>query len=205
MVIGNDLRNEIRIDVINRLIPEWGWADFDVDWNWAATRAGNEVLKVAPNQLIIVEGMNFANNLSPIKLKTIQLDQPNKLVWSFHYYNWEPRVARFDSYEELRDDLDNNIAFVLEEGHDYTAPLWLGEFGTSSESFYWKYLIQYLSERPQIGWAYWSYDGYKYTPEDDAAYGILNNDYKTVRHPWKLAALQSVQDGITINVNQFLN
>ena len=81
---------------------------------------------------------------------------------------------------------------MLEEGHDYTAPLWLGEFGTNSDSDYWKYLIQYLGERQQIGWSYWAYNGYqhtpaKQTPADDESFGILNNDMKTVRHPWKLA------------------
>ena len=86
MVVGNDLRNEVRVDLRNFLIPEWGWADFDVDWQWAATRAGNSILNVAPNQLIIVEAINSGFRLTPIKSKTVVLDQPNKLVWSFHYY-----------------------------------------------------------------------------------------------------------------------
>ena len=58
MVVGNDLRNEVRFDFWNFYVPEWSWADFDVDWHWAATRAGNSILSVAPNQLIIVEAVN---------------------------------------------------------------------------------------------------------------------------------------------------
>ena len=104
MVVGNDLRNEVRVDLRNFLIPEWGWADFDVDWQWAATRAGNSILNVAPNQLIIVEAINSGFRLNPIKSQTVVLDQPNKLVWSFHYYSFDQDiiVARKDTYEHMR-------------------------------------------------------------------------------------------------------
>ena len=50
-------------------------------------------------------------------------------------------MAGFDSYEQLRDDLDKNVAFMLEEGQAYTAPVWMGEFGTNTEDNYWKFLI----------------------------------------------------------------
>ena len=93
---------------------------------------------------------------------------------------------------------------MLEEGQAYTAPVWMGEFGTNSEDNYWKYLIQYLADRPQIGWAYWAYNGYQHTPQDDESFGILNSDMKTVRHPWKLAALQTVNTYTTASY-QFLN
>jgi len=87
MVIGNDLRNEIRDDVNHLEIPNWGKRDLN-DWHLAATTAGNLILSVNPDQLIIVEGMNYANNMSPIKDKPIELKLPNKLVYSFHSYNW---------------------------------------------------------------------------------------------------------------------
>ena len=141
MVIGNDLRNEIRDDVKELLFPDWGSGKEEKDWKMAATKAGNAILQEDPTQLIIVEGLNYANDMTPIKSDPIQLDVPNRLVYSFHYYSWQPNVARMDSYEHMRDDLDSNVAFMLEEGHDYTAPLWLGEFGTDFDSDYWKYLI----------------------------------------------------------------
>jgi hypothetical protein len=88
--------------------------------------------------------------MSPIRNDPIKLDIPNKLVYRFHYYDWQPSVASFDgSYAEFRNDLDNNVAFMLEEGQEYTAPVWLGEFGTSNQSNnYWSYLIRYLEDRP---------------------------------------------------------
>ena len=194
MVIGNDLRNEIRDDSVEGLTPDWGSGNVATDWKMAATKAGNAVLKVDPTQLIIIEGLNYANDMMMIKTDPITLDTANKLVYSFHYYSWQPDVARMDSYENLRDDLDKNIGFIIQEGQKYTAPLWLGEFGTADNSNYWKYLIQYLGERPQISWAYWAYNGYQHTPEDNESFGILNNDMKTVRHPWKLTDVQSVKE-----------
>ncbi len=67
LVIGNDLRNEIRNDYNNNLFSTWGSGDFDTDWKLAATNGGNLVLKHNPNMLIFVEGMSYANDMSPIK------------------------------------------------------------------------------------------------------------------------------------------
>lgn len=194
MVIGNDLRNEIRTDRNDLMIPTWGTGNVRTDWKLAATNAGNAILAEVPDILIIIEGLNYANDMLPIKTDPITLDVANRLVYSFHYYDWQPSVAGYHTYEELRDDLDKNVAFMLEEGHDYTAPVWMGEFGTNSDSKYWMYLIEYLGERHQIGWAYWAYNGYQRTPADDESFGILESDMVTVRHPWKLADLQKVQD-----------
>jgi len=91
---------------------------------------------------------------------------------------------------------------MLEEGQEYTAPVWLGEFGTNNKNNnYWNYLIRYLDERPQIGWSYWAYNGYKNDVEDDETFGIVKKDMKTVRHDWKLADLQKVQTGKMIEQN----
>jgi hypothetical protein len=39
------------------------------------------------------------------------------------------------------------MSFCIEEGHEYTAPLWLGEFGAfDNKSLYWQYLMRYLKE-----------------------------------------------------------
>ena len=74
MVVANDLRNEIRADYKNNLYPSWGSGDKNTDWKDAATRAGNAVHKEVPDQLIIVEGLSYANDMSPIKTDPIQLD-----------------------------------------------------------------------------------------------------------------------------------
>ena len=48
MVIGNDLRNEIRNDKNDHLTPDWGSGNVDTDWKMAATKAGNAILKEDP-------------------------------------------------------------------------------------------------------------------------------------------------------------
>lgn len=48
MVIGNDLRNEIRADVKELLVPTWGSGLEITDWKKAATKAGNAILAEDP-------------------------------------------------------------------------------------------------------------------------------------------------------------
>jgi endoglucanase len=59
-VVGVDLRNEPRG-------PVWGGTDARYDWHGAAQRAGNSILSVNPNLLIIVEGINYASDLKGVK------------------------------------------------------------------------------------------------------------------------------------------
>ena len=82
--------------------------------------------------------------MSMIKDSPIELDLPNKLVYSFHIYSWQS-VAPFNNYKDFKIGMDKAVGYILEEGHDYTAPLWLGEFGENNSSNYWKFLIRYLS------------------------------------------------------------
>lgn len=48
MVIGNDLRNEIRTDFVELLVPTWGSGHEATDWKMAATKAGNAILAEDP-------------------------------------------------------------------------------------------------------------------------------------------------------------
>jgi hypothetical protein len=56
------------------LDPTWGGGVVDKDWKLAATNCGNEVLRRAPNQLIFIEGLNYANTMSMIRDSPIELD-----------------------------------------------------------------------------------------------------------------------------------
>lgn len=88
LVIGNDLRNEIRGDEKNSLYATWGTGNLETDWKLAATNCGNEILKRTPDHLIIIEGLSYANDMSMIKSSPIKLDNQAKLVYSFHMYSW---------------------------------------------------------------------------------------------------------------------
>lgn len=159
LVVGNDLRNEIRDDTKNLLHEEWGTGNKRSDWALAATECGNEILSKVPDSLIIVEGLNYANNLHHSKKHPIKLDVPNKLVMSFHLYPWD-KIFEFDTYENFTSSMRRWITFILDEGEDYSAPLWLGEFGTNTGNNYWHFMVRWLEENPHVGWAYWAWNGY---------------------------------------------
>jgi hypothetical protein len=62
----------------------------------AAEKVGNKILEIDPTQLIIVEGLNFATDMSGIRNDPVKLNVDNRVVYSYHYYSWEAYVAHFD-------------------------------------------------------------------------------------------------------------
>ena len=85
--------------------------------------------------------------------------------------------------------------FVDNPGHFFSAPLWIGEFGTASQDTEnWQRVIRVLEEN-DLDFAYWTLDGYKYPPTEEEAqrreiFGLLEDDYQTVKVEWKLKQLQ---------------
>lgn len=193
LIIGNDLRNEIRYDSVNNLDATWGDGNIETDWKLAATQAANAIHKIDDSLLIFIEGLSYANDMTPIKESPIQLDVNNRLVYSFHYYSWQGLTPLY-SYDAFKAGLEEYATFMLEEGQEYTAPVWLGEFGTNTNDQYWMYLIRYLAETPDVHWAYWAYNGYQESVEDDESYGIVQKDFVSVRDTWKLQDLQSITE-----------
>jgi len=91
-VIGADLKNEPHGQA------SWGTGDRATDWRLAAERAGNAVLAVNPNWLILVEGVErnvpgqrlpshwWGGNLEGVRNYPVRLSTPRKLVYSPHEY-----------------------------------------------------------------------------------------------------------------------
>ena len=90
-VIGADLKNEPHGDAT------WGTGG-PTDWRRAATRAGNAVTAIAPNWLIVVEGIEkpvaggklsthwWGGNLEGVRRNPVRLQRANRLVYSPHEY-----------------------------------------------------------------------------------------------------------------------
>lgn len=112
------------------------------------------------------------------------------------------------TYWWLERHLDGLWGFALEEGHAYTAPIWMGEFGGNVRGQWWLNFVRYLSIR-DVDWAVWALNGKKWAEGyidggsgnfvnydqprwDDETFGVLQADYFTVRHPWKLLDLQGL-------------
>jgi endoglucanase len=81
-VIGADLHNEPHDPAC------WGCGNTSIDWRLAAERAGNAILAVQPNWLIIVEGISSVNgssywwggNLMAAGQYPVRLNVPNKVL-----------------------------------------------------------------------------------------------------------------------------
>ena len=201
-VIGNDLRNEVRYDAWNFIMPRWNNGNERSDWKMMSERVGEAIHANDPTQLIIIETIESGSNFIGIKANPAVLSTPNKIVYSWHYYGnfWSWRVANSQrtDYADWKAEVDLHINMITVEGEPYTAPVWLGEFGTGgTDNTYWKFLIRYLQENPHLHYGYWAYNGYVHTPADDEGYGILNNDMLTVRDEKKLQDLQSIQELVT--------
>ena len=149
-VIGLDLRNEPHsgrapsscADYLSQ--AHWGscgGANVDAtDWQQAATQAGNEALGVNRHWLIFVEGVStyrqpdgsfpndgWGENLQGAATDPVSLNVGNQLVYAPHDYRfYQPDNNVADLYRTW----DRAFGFVSVPNQPYTAPLWVGEFGT---------------------------------------------------------------------------
>lgn len=118
------------------------------DWRAAAEQAGNAILSINPDVLIVVEGIMmypdagspggiatswWGGILSPAVRFPVKLQLPGRLVYSVHDYG--PRKHDMPwfrplSYESLSRAYQHNWAFVPSGPSSPIAPLLLGEFGT---------------------------------------------------------------------------
>jgi len=201
-VIGADLHNEPHAGT-------WGGGG-DKDWAAAAERAGNAILAVNPNWLIVVEGVAaydgeyywWGGNLAGARDRPIRLSRTGRLVYSAHDYpnsvypqSWFsdanfPRnlPAKFDAYWGYL--YRNNVAPVL-----------LGEFGSRLEDAkdrgWFDTITAYIggdfnndgrrdiSTAVQgMSWTWWSWN-----PNSSDTGGILADDW-TTPIPAKLAGLK---------------
>lgn len=196
-VIGADLKNEPHDSAT------WGNGNFATDWRLAAQRAGNEVLSVNPNWLIVVEGISddrsnpetigkqywWGQNLERAGEFPVQLNVPNRVVYSPHDYGpGNARSLKIEQYIPYLNDssFPNNLesrwttafGYLYDQGK---APVLMGEFGGPGAAYYdregqWQNkLIPYLDQR-KMSWAYWAWNPQSY----ESGGGILGYDWNTV-------------------------
>ena len=193
-VIGADLHNEPAGDAT------WGTGDVRTDWRLAAERAGNAILEVNPDWLIVVEGIEkhendwywMGGNLLGAAKAPVRLSLPDKLVYSAHDYGPGVFNQRWFQAKEFPSNLpalwDAHWGYLVKQG---IAPVLLGEFGGRSvgddaEGVWHRTLLDYL-QRNRISYAYWSLN-----PNSGDTGGILDDDWKAV-HTQKQALLATYQ------------
>jgi endoglucanase len=193
-VIGADLHNEPHGSAT------WGSDDPATDWCLAAERAGNAILEVNPNLLILVQGVEqyqgeyywWGGNLMGVRDHPVRLNQPGQLVYSPHTYGPGVYPQAWFNDPAFPNNMpgiwDKHWGYVQREG---LAPLILGEFGGRSvandkEGIWQKALVAYLREN-QISYLYWTLN-----PNSGDTGGILMDDWQSV-DPQKKELLSSYQ------------
>ncbi len=191
-VVGADLHNEPH-SVSGGGGACWGCGDPAVDWRLAAERAGNAVLSVNPDWLIIVEGVDcvagtgspqcgwWGGNLSGARQFPVRLSKPDKLVYSAHEYATSVFAQPWFDDPAFPANLpalwDHWFGYLEKEN---IAPVLLGEFGTTlrdpRDGVWLQNLMRYLGSGPTgTDFTFWSWN-----PNSGDTGGILNDDWTTV-------------------------
>jgi endoglucanase len=186
-VVGIDLHNEPHDPAC------WGCGDTTIDWRLAAERAGNAVLAINPNLLIFVEGVQTYNgssywwggNLQGAGTYPVRLNVANRLVYSAHDYATSVAAQTWFTDPTFPANMPGiwgkNWGYLFDSG---TAPVWVGEFGTTlastTDQVWLKTLVQYLRPTAAYGgdsyqWTFWSWN-----PDSGDTGGILQGDWQTV-------------------------
>ena len=204
-VVAMDLRNEPHASAC------WGGDPAGCsaanDWHAAATRAGNAILAINPNLLIVVEGHDRYNNsftwwggmLRGVATRPVVLSVPNRLVYSAHDYGpveanqpWFNGSATPASLNAIK---DQNWGFIY---NNNTAPMFVGEFGTlngnadiqsttpGSQGQWFSATVSYFQGKPWMGHAYWAMNG-------NDRYALFNESFNGIVNPSKLTLLQTIQ------------
>ena len=175
-VIGADLRNEVR--------ALWGTLTWD-DWATAAELAGNALLDMRSDWLMIVEGISSSNDLSGVRSRPVVLDIADRVVYSAHVYGWsgwgslEGRYSK-RGYESFAKSMWENWAYLLE---DNIAPVWIGEMGvphlpSPGDLNYWKNLVRFLKS-VDGDFEYWALNPRKPHSSEEETYGLVEDDWET--------------------------
>jgi endoglucanase len=191
-VIGFDLHNEPHGQAT------WGDGNMATDWRLAAERAGNAILAINPNLLIIVEGVEhvgtnsywWGGNLRAAGSAPVRLDVANRLVYSPHDY-----PASVYNQPWFSDPAyPNNLPAVWDANWGYLArqniaPIWVGEFGTrdqtASDQAWFRGLASYIGTSG-ASFAFWCLN-----PDSGDTGGILQDDWVTVNSD-KQSVLQPI-------------
>jgi endoglucanase len=179
IVIGADLHNEPRGPAT------WGDGNPLTDWRLAAARAGNAILAVNPDWLIVVQGIEhlgddwywWGGNLARAGAVPVELSEPGQLVYSSHDYG--PGVYNQKWFQVI--DFPYNLpeiwrthwAYLAQDG---IAPVLVGEFGGRSvgqdrEGTWQRNLVTFLKDTG-ISYTYWALN-----PNSGDTGGVLRDDW----------------------------
>jgi endoglucanase len=194
-VVGVDLREEPHNPAC------WGCGDTTLDWRLAAERAGNAILAANPNLLIFVEGNEcfgpggstlhdpflggnaectwWGGNLIGAAQFPVRLNVANRLVYAPH--DFATSVASMPWFTDP--SYPANLPSVWDHYWGYlaknnTAPVLVGEFGTTYASTIDRQWLQGLVQYIGVNHLSWEY--FCLNPNSGDTGGILTDDWTTV-------------------------
>ena len=191
-ITAMSLRNELRAFLLQD-------TNGRQDWYNLIQQAGTLVHQTNPNVLIVVGGVQSATDLTHVRSKALDTSGwPGKHVWEFHAYSFTVTFPNpFNSCGIVADEYGLFVGFVLEQGQAFTGPLILSEFGVgmtggpnnglNNQDFtYLNCLRDYMTNN-DADWSHWALQGSYYVREGQANYdegwGLLTNDWSTLRNP----------------------
>ena len=193
-VIAIDLKNEPHGGTV------WDGSNAQNNWRRAATRAGNAVLDINPNLLIMIEGIETCNgqtafwggNLQGVRNYPVNFgsaDKNDQIVYSPHDYG--PLVYQQPwfhngsfSYNTLYNEYWHNMFLYIRE--ENIAPLLIGEWGgfmDGGPNEQWMNCEAQMINRYGLSHTFWCFNansgdtgglvGYDFTTWDEAKYALV--------------------------------
>lgn len=191
-VIGCDLHNE------PHATASWGDGNPATDWKAAAEQAGDAILAINPDLLIVVEGVENAGgsaywwggNLRNAIAHPVTLAVPDQVVYSPHDYPASVAAQPWFTDPSYPANLpgvwDEYFGDIVTSGE---APVLIGEFGTrdqtASDGQWLAALTRYIAARG-LSFTFWCMN-----PNSGDTGGILADDWQTVNAD-KQAALAPI-------------
>lgn len=192
-VVAMSLRNEPRpFPVLQDLF------DGHSAWYKFMQQGGQRVHEANPDVLVLVGGTQSTQDLSFIKLNNLDYSAwAGKHVWEMHAYEFSVTYAAAGDNCDIRQGLYGLFdGFVLEQGQEYTAPLFLSEFGvdlttgpnnglTDAGKNYYDCIKEYMAGN-DMDWALWAIQGSYYARDGVAdaeeTWGFMTKDWSGLRN-----------------------
>lgn len=147
--------------------------------------------------------------LQPAGRYPVRLSVAHRLVYSPHEYGPEKAQMPFFgprmSYAGMSATWEKHWAYLEQGGSNKGVPIFIGEFGTcgssptcvtssraGSQGLWFAYLLRFLKQHPEIGWAYWALNGTSHSGDECPNY-ILRKDWHTVRLPAIIRAFRQIE------------
>lgn len=191
-VIGAELHNEPNGGDDPKGVC-WGCGETTRDWRLAAERAGNAILDVNPDWLIVVNGVDCAKvgdertctwrggNLMAAEKFPVELSKKDKLVYSAHDYG----TSVYGNEWLYARDFPANMPALWDKWWGYldkdnVAPVVITEFGSTFKDprneVWLRTLMDYLGTGPTgIDFCFWVWN-----PQSSDTDGLLDKDWKSV-------------------------